>query len=207
MVHGAAEVSIMSAASEVPGELSATGPDEFSRDETLEMLSNRRRRFVMHRLKQREGETVTVSDLAEQVASWENNKPVETLTHQERKRVRNALRQFHLPKMADYGFVQFDSDRGTVRLTDAAASAEFYVDSITGGDVPWSVYYLGLSVLGMVSLLGLWVGVFPFTLASPLTYGVFFVTALGVSSVGHFYDNYCRMRLGARDRPPEVDEQ
>jgi hypothetical protein len=39
---------------------------------------------------------------------------------------------------------------------------------------------------------------------SPLTYGVFFATALLVSSAGHFYDNYYRMRLGAQEQPPEA---
>lgn len=38
----------------------------------------------------------------------------------------------------------------------------------------------------------------------PLTWCLFFVFVLSVSSVGHFYDNYYRMRLGAQKRPPEV---
>jgi predicted house-cleaning noncanonical NTP pyrophosphatase (MazG superfamily) len=181
--------------------------EAFTRDETLEVLSNQRRRFVVHHLKQRDGEAVGVSDLAERVASWENDKPIEELTHKERKRVRNALRQFHLPKMDDYRFIEYDSRRGTVELSDAAANTNFYVDSLSGGGIAWGVYYLGLSALSAVSLVGLWFEVFPFSLLSPLTWGLFFVTALVASSVGHFYDNYYRMRLGTRDRPTEVDDR
>jgi hypothetical protein len=103
----------------------------------LEVLSNRRRRFVIHALKQRDERRISVSELAEQVASWENDKEIAGLTHQERKRVRNALRQFHLPKMDDHGFVEYDSRRGKVSLTDAAANTDFYIDSLTGRDIPW----------------------------------------------------------------------
>ena len=184
----------------------ATRTPQFSRDAMLEVLSNRRRRFAIHYLKQRNGEDVTVSELAERVASWENSKTVDQLTHRERKRVRNALRQFHLSKLAEHGFVEYDSKRGTVSLTEAASSANFYVDSLTGGDIPWGVYYLGLSTVSAVCLLALWGEVYPVSLLSPYMFSAFFVTALTVSSVGHFYDNYYRMRLGSRDRPPEVDE-
>ncbi|MFB6161155.1 MAG: hypothetical protein ABEJ61_08265 [Haloferacaceae archaeon] len=185
---------------------SSTGVADFSRDTTLELLSNRRRRFTIHFLKQRNGGPVSVSELADRVASWENAKEESELTHKERKRVRNALRQFHLPKMAEYGFVEYESQRGRVELSDAAARANFYVDSLTGGEVPWGVYYLGLSALSAVCLVGLWMEVGPFTAVTPITWGVFFVTTLVVSSVLHFYDNYYRMRLGARDEPPEVQE-
>ena len=197
----------MSKAQRSNGQLSSVGGPEFSNDELLEMLSNQRRRFTIHYLKQREGEHVSVSELTDWVASWENDTEIEALTHQERKRVRNALRQFHLPKMDDHGFIEYDSRRGTVTLTDEAADANFYVDSLTGGDIPWGIYYLGLSAFCGLCLLGYWAGLFPFTLVEPFTWSVFVLTALTISSVGHFYDNYYRMRLGARDKPPEVDEE
>lgn len=184
----------------------AGGIEEFSRDTMLELLSNQRRRFTIHFLKQREGEVVDISELSERVASWENGKPMTELSHQERKRVRNALRQYHLPKMDDYGFIDFDSRRGTVALTEAASNANIYIDSLTGSDIPWGVYYVGLSFLSAFCLLALWIGAYPFTALPPLTYGVFFVTVLGISSLGHFYDNYYRMRLGAREKPPEVEQ-
>ncbi len=184
---------------------SATRADTRSKDSILEVLSNQRRRFTIHFLKQQNGEQVSVSELAEQVASWEYGKEVDQLTHQERKRVRNALRQFHLQKMAEHGFVEFDSQRGTVRLTEMAQDTNIYLDSLTGREIPWGVYYLGLSAVYTVCLVGLVIGLYPFTLVSPVMWGVFSVTALAASSVGHFYDNYYRMRLGASDEPPEVE--
>jgi len=177
----------------------------FSRDAVLEMLSNQRRRFVIHALKRADGE-LSVSELAEQVASWEYDKPIDHLDHQERKRVRNALRQFHLSKMADYGFIEYDATRGVVSLSNEADRANFYVDTLTGGDVPWGVYYLALSVLAAVAMAGIALGVQPFSWVSPMAYGSFVVGTFLVSAVGHCYDNYYRMRLGAREEPVEVRE-
>lgn len=179
---------------------------EFSQETTLDVLSNRRRRFTVHFLKQQPQSRATVSELAERVACWENDKTSEELTYRERKRVRNALQQFHLSKMADQGFVEYDADRGLIELTNRAANANFYVDSLTGGKIPWGVYYLCLSAVSTLCLVGIWFAVPPFTTISPVLYGVFFVTALSVSSLGHFYDNYYRMRLGAREEPLEVSE-
>ena len=82
------------------------------------MLSNQRRRFAIHYLKQQGQAELTVTELAEQVAGWENDKKIEQLTQNERKRVRSALRQFHLPKMADSGMIEYHTTRGTVSLTE-----------------------------------------------------------------------------------------
>ena len=197
----------MSNTADGDAELPSREEDDFTRDDVFEVLSNQRRRYAIHYLKRRNGDPVAVSELTDWVASWEYGKEIEALNHRERKRVRNALRQFHLPKMAEYGFVEYDSRRGVIELTEAASDANFYVDSLTGRDIPWSAYYLGLSAVGVVCLVGIWAGVYPFSLVSPLHFGVFLVTALSVSAAGHLYDNYCRMRLGARSRPPEVEEE
>ena len=196
----------MSKAASSAGEQSPASTEGFSRDATLDVLSNRRRRFTIHFLKQQPRNRAPLSDLAERVAGWENDKPRAALTHSERKRVRNALRQFHIPKMAEEGFVEYDREAGVVALTPRAAEANFYVDSLTGGDVPWGVYYLGFSLLSAVCLVGHWLGVPPFDGLPLMGYTVFFVTALLASSLGHFYDNYYRMRLGARAEPPEVGD-
>lgn len=180
---------------------------EIPQDAILEVFSNQRRRFTIHYLKQEKGNQTTVSNLAEQVASWENDKRTDQLTHQERKRVRNALRQFHLPKMADYGFIKYDSKRGSVSLTATTANTNFYLDTLTGRDIPWGMYYVGVSALGALCLIGLWIGLYPFRLLSPISYSVFFTIFIICSSVGHFYDNYYRMRLGMRDKPLEVDTE
>jgi hypothetical protein len=69
------------------------------------------------------------------------------------------------------------------------------------------VYYLALSLLATVAIGGVYFGVPPFSWISPIGYGVFLVGTLLVSSVGHCYDNYYRMRLGAREEPAEVRKE
>lgn len=183
----------------------------FNRDTTLEILSNRRRRFALYYLKQRQNRTdrekpeVPLRELAEHVASWENDKPIDELTGQERKRVQNALQQFHMSKMADHGFVEYDRDQGVIRLTDAAAAVDFYMDVLSDRSTTWGFYYLGLTGVSTLCLVGIVAGFYPFTLFSPMMWNFFFVTMLAVSAIAHYYDNRYRMRLGARDKPPEVD--
>jgi len=188
-------------------DISARSDDvPISRDGVLEVLSNRRRRFALHYLKSHAAEEVSLHDLAEQVASWELGRPVADLDYRERKRVVNAMRQHHLPKMADNGLVDYDSRRGSVVLTPAAATTEFYVDVVPERGIPWGLYYLGLSAFSLLCLVPAWLNVPPFSMVTPLGVSVFLVTIVTISALGHVYDNYVRMRLGARSVPPEVEE-
>ena len=176
----------------------------FSQDTALKVLSNQRRRFVLHFLKRRGKESVEVSDLAGQIAGWENEKPPDLLSYKERKRVQNALHQFHLPKLDDHGLIEYDSQRKTVELTDAAANQDFYVDVVPKRDIPWSLYYLGYALLSALVLVGGWAEVWPVTVLETELWGVFFVTIILFSSIVHVHDSKRHMRLGARETPPEV---
>ncbi|WP_254535486.1 DUF7344 domain-containing protein [Halomarina litorea] len=177
----------------------AEEPDE---DDLFDLLSNRRRRYALHYLKQRGG-TVELRDLAEQVAAWEYDSAVRDLDRRERKRVKTALHQFHLPKMDDVGVVEYDARLGRVRPAPAASDLECYLDVVAGGDLPWSGYYLGLSVLCGVVVGLAWAGVPPFGLVPPLGWAAVVVAVVGASAVGHGYHSRQR-RLGADGPPPEV---
>jgi hypothetical protein len=187
------------------GQAEAKGSTEtLSREVALDVLSNERRRYVIHYLKRRGG-TVPLGDLTEAVAGWELGKPPTALDYKERKRVKNALQQFHLPKMQEVGFVEYDRDRGTVELSGAARRQDFYVDVLPARAVPWGVYYVGLALASLVVFVGMALQVGPFASLPPVAWVGFVTVALAVSSVGHFYDNYYRMRLGAREHPPDLD--
>jgi len=183
------------------------GPEdhELDRDVVLDVLSNERRRYVIHELKRQNGKPVSDGDLAERIASWELEKPIDELNYKERKRVKNALRQFHLPKMEETGFVEYDQRAGTVTLSYAAAEQDFYVDVLPKRGIPWGVYYIVFSAVSAVVLTGAMLSIPPFSTLSSLSWCVFFAVALAVSSVAHFYDNYYRMRLGAREEPPDLE--
>lgn len=127
--------------------------DSLSKDTIFELLKNQRRRYVLHYLAI-ELEPVRLRDLAERIAAWENNKPVNAITSDERKRVYVGLYQCHLTKMGEAGVVRFDQDWGYVERADRASLLCEYLDPSGPAAETWSVRYLGLaSMCGALLLL------------------------------------------------------
>lgn len=190
-----------------------TGPELESlvRDETdidLEelygVLANRRRRLAIHEL-QRCEETVELGDLSEQLAAWEEDKTPREVTAAERKAMYTALQQRHLPRMDRARLVRFDDRAATVAPTDQLLDLDVYTEVVGDRDFPWSQYYLGLSALGCLLLLGCAAAVPPLGRVPPLAPAVFTLTAFAVSSVVHLYATR-EMKLGESERPPELPE-
>jgi hypothetical protein len=90
-------------------------------DDLLELLSNRRRRYLWRALR-RDGEELDLSEASRQIAAWENGVDVDAVEYDERKSVYNSLHQFHCPKMADAGLIEFDKRASTVRLASELPS-------------------------------------------------------------------------------------
>lgn len=177
---------------------------ELSTEDVYDVLSNRRRRYAIHYLKQVDGQ-VDVSTLAEQVAAWENNKPIEGLTSQERKRVYISLYQSHLPTLEKRGLVVYDEDRGTVELTDTIANANVYLEVVAGRNVPWSLFYLGLSLISGILLVLLHYEVGVLADVSTIAVGAVVTLLFGVSAVIQTIQTG-RMKLGDEGPPPEIEE-
>ena len=101
-----------------------------SNEELFEVLSNRRRRYTLHYLKQRAGDPVEMGDLSTQVAAWETGTDPEALAYDERKRVHTSLYQHHAPKLDDAGIVDYNADaarieyRGDNRIEEWLAAIE-----------------------------------------------------------------------------------
>jgi len=181
-------------------------PDEtrLSRDEAFEMLSNRRRRYILHYLQDTEA-AVTLSELAEQVAAWENETDTASISASERKTVYTSLQQFHLPKMDDADVVEFDRRAGDVRIADAAEELDIYLEVVDEDDIPWSLYYIGFSAIGTVLVTLSAAGVGPVATLTYAGLAGFLPAALFVSSLSH-YALTRRNRLGSGESPPEVDD-
>ena len=180
-------------------------PSTLSSDEVFDILSNQRRRHALHFLKQRNGDATELRELSAQVAAWENGKPIEQITSNERRRVYTSLQQFHLPKLHQSGIVEYDSQRGVADLTNEATDLDVYFDVVQESDMPWSLYYLGLSGLSFALLGVVWVGIYPLTLLSGLAWGVFVAAMFAVSALAHAYQDR-RMHLGAEGLPPDLRE-
>lgn len=168
-------------------------------DQIFTLLSNQRRRFAWHYCRQTET-PVELGEVAERVAAWENGKPVEAITSAERKRVYTSLQQSHLPKMDDADIVVFED--GTVDLGDAAEEYDVFLDVVPTDEVPWSEYYLYLSMLSGGLLMLVWAGIFP-SVVPALGWAGAIVLAFGVSSAVHTYRNRLK-RFGSTEKPPEL---
>jgi hypothetical protein len=177
--------------------------EPLTEETVFEVLSNGRRRYVFHFLKKQQ-RRVYLRELAEHVAAWENDKPIAQLTSAETKRVKTALHQHHLPKMDTSGFVTYDSSRETVSLSEDVADLDVYLDVVPGVDVPWSLYYLGLSGVGMLALVCTLVDTGPLSLVTGFSAAIFLTAAVFISAVAHAYLNYTRLRLGSTTEPPEM---
>ncbi|TYT63531.1 DUF7344 domain-containing protein [Natrialba swarupiae] len=138
---------------EISSSVSQSEDDEgLSKDVIFELLKNRRRREVLAYLLEAE-ETVTLGELAEQIAAWENDTDVNALSSDQRKRVYVALYQTHLPKMDDAGIVEYDQDRGLITLADNADLLMMYLDTDSHQQDRWDRWY-GLLSVGGVGLVG-----------------------------------------------------
>jgi hypothetical protein len=158
--------------------------------EIFELLSNHRRRYAIRFCK--ENGSATLSELAEHIAALEQDKSLSEITSSERKRVYTSLQQTHLDRLEDAGMIRYDGDE--VELTDRAEQLEVYLDIVPEGSVPWSVYYLGLSLLAAVVVAGVWTGLFPTETFDDTLVTVGVVLVYGLSAAVHVvYDRRYRL--------------
>ncbi|MDZ5812342.1 transcriptional regulator [Halorubrum sp. AD140] len=175
---------------------------ELSEDDVFEVLSNRRRRFVIHALKRAE-EPVEVSELSRYVTAWERDVDPEMVRYQERRNVYSTLQRTHLPKLEEKNVVTVDSETNLVEPTPELANLDIYVEVLDSKEIPWSLYYVGLAGLAVSLLLAVATDTPGFVGLEPLDVGAFTATAFGISSLAHHAIGR-RMRLGNTEKPPEL---
>ena len=124
--------------------------------EIHDVLRNDRRRLVLERLRQT-GTTESVRDLSEFVASVESGES--PAPRNVRQSAYVALHQTHLPKLDDLGIVAYDSDDKEVSLAGNAAEVAVYMEVVPKYAITWAEFYLGLGLLGLLTLVGRAVGV------------------------------------------------
>ncbi len=184
---------------------SDTNGSELSDGEIYDILSNRRRRFVIHALKRTDG-PVDISDISAHVAAWELKKDPDEVCYDDRRSVYTTLRRTHLPKLEQKGVVTVDTDENAVRATSTLQDLDIYVEALGRNEIPWSLYYVGLAGVAVVLLLAVVVDALMFAALDPLDVGLFTVTSFGVSSVVHHVTSH-NTHLGNTEKPPELHRQ
>lgn len=174
--------------------MSTNESDTLTQDTAYDLLSNARRRLVISHLRGAEG-PVSVSDLSERIAAWENDIPAEELSDQQIKRVYVSLYQIHIPKLDEFGLVDYDKDSGEVELTPAISELDSYLPERQGGaesdsaemsDQRWQQLYAGiaLTALGIYAAVFAFPEVFEWLSLTALNIAVF--TTFVLISVSHY---------------------
>ncbi|WP_416838124.1 hypothetical protein [Haloferax sp. DFSO52] len=178
-----------------------------TRDDVFEALSNRRRRYALHHLKQIDsGGPVELSDVSTQVAAWELGSEPGSLSYGDRKNVHTSLYQFHAPKMDELGLIHYDQRRGTVELTEYGQELDVYLETVSGRQIPWSIYFFLLSLGATVLVTLAWLNFYPFSVVSDVAVAEFVAITFLFSSSVFAYHNRYSMRVGNEGPPPEVDD-
>ena len=177
-----------------------SAPSGVTQSQAFEILSNKRRRHVLHYLFQQEN-SISLRELSAQLAAWENDIPVDEVSYQQRRRVYTALRQVHLPKLTETDIIHYDSRQATAELTDEASELKVYLDVVPHNNIPWSTYYTGLGSLSCALLVGVSANLFPLRLISGLGWATIIALLFTGSALVHHYRER-QMRLGADGEPP-----
>ena len=116
-------------------ELSSTDGIELdaseSPDEVFELLGSQRRRYVVRCLTEFDG-SLSLADLADEVATREHDAVITELSAETVKRIYVSLYHNHVPKLEAAGVVAYDQERDAVALDDGVDELVRYDPSLAG---------------------------------------------------------------------------
>lgn len=121
--------------------------DDIEPETVHEVLRNHRRRLTLKYLKKRL-EPVSVRELSERIAEIEAN--VTPTPRDLRQSVYNSLHQTHLPKLDDFGIVNYDKDRKMVFLEEGAKELDVYMGISTPFGITWATFYRTIGVMSLL---------------------------------------------------------
>lgn len=100
-----------------------------STDDAFDLLSNRRRRYLVHCLRKHDT-PMSLADAADEIAIRENDTRLAEIPAEEVKRVYTSLYHSHVPRLVDANVVEYSQERDAVALSENAERLERYVDAI-----------------------------------------------------------------------------
>ncbi len=104
-------------------------------------LLSPRRKCILEQLSENGGEA-SVEEIISRILALENKE----MNYKSRKSVYVSLMQTHLPRLEKEGIVRYDKRLGKVILINLPDDLKMYVETVDKFDIPWSVYYLALSI-------------------------------------------------------------
>lgn len=96
-------------------------------DRLFRLLANGRRRRALRCLS--EHGTLTLADLADEVAVREQEASIDQIPAEDVKRVYMSLYHSHVPKLVDADLAEYDQEADTVALAAGAERVEQYIET------------------------------------------------------------------------------
>lgn len=106
-------------------ELSVTADSTKSLQHVLRTVASDRRRYVLRCFTQEERE-VSLDEIADRVAAFEESEPKELVSEDAVERERTRLHHVDLPKLDEAKFLSYDPETNRVTLPDAASRGPPY---------------------------------------------------------------------------------
>ncbi|MFW6152755.1 MAG: DUF7344 domain-containing protein [Halobacteriota archaeon] len=129
----------------------ASPPGSLDKDDVFEILSNARRRRLLFLLYGRD-EPAELGDLAQDIATTEAGGEADRNQY---KRMYISLYQTHVPKLEEYGVIEYDPETKLVELTDRVDDV-IAVFQAPARRPPWWRYYALVGLVSAVVVIGLW---------------------------------------------------
>lgn len=123
--------------------VSAQTQQQLSKSDIFGVLQNERRRYILKIL--RENGEQSIRSLSEEIACLESG--VKEPKSNFRKSVYSSLHQTHIPKMESLKIITYNRSTDTVDLLPISHDFDVYIETVKKGDIPWSQFYFGLSML------------------------------------------------------------
>lgn len=127
----------------------------------MSALLTPRRKCILEHLSENGGEA-SVEEIISRILALEKKER----NYKSRKSVYVSLMQTHFPRLEREGIVRYDRNSGKIILINLPEGLDLYAETVGKFDVPWSVYYLLLSILML--FLGLFFQNFALVVASTI---------------------------------------
>lgn len=103
------------------------GGDQLSTDAVFRLLADRRRRYAISVLR-RHGATMSLADLADEVAVKEHAAPITEIPADDVKRIYMSLYHSHVPRLEDFGVVDYRQESDRLTLSGDVSAFEPYLE-------------------------------------------------------------------------------
>lgn len=99
---------------------------DLSLDSIYGILSESRRRYVLYYFL--DNDNANIESIALQITAREQDVAIDTVSEAAKQRVLTSLVHQHLPKLADYGIVEYDARSGDIAVTSRFADIRATVE-------------------------------------------------------------------------------